>query len=66
MTDTIIVTRCGDCWYYQHADKVLTEICWNLNSVSQPDYVRLNGPDHMPVNCPLLQTPVTYRAERKS
>lgn len=69
MTQTITITKCIDCPLYEPSDdECVPRMC--LHDGNGRDKV---GPYctvypsrvGIPPNCPLLQSPVTYRAERK-
>lgn len=70
MTHTITITRCLDCPLYasEDIDDCTPDMClhddsgWDKQGPYCTVYPSRVG---IPSNCPLLQTPVTYRAERK-
>lgn len=77
MTKTITITRCNHCPLYSPEDieDCTPDMCMHedsgwaeLDPYGGPDNLELVFPKPLsiPPNCPLLQTPVTYRAERKS
>ena len=70
MTQTIIINRCEDCPLYEPADdEGVPELCLHKDSewddANPCDRSVVPVTDSIPPNCPLLQSPVTYLAERK-
>ena len=68
MTQTITVTRCTQCPMYKPHGVNTPEHCSHEDSGRDkqgPYCMVYPSRVGIPSNCPLLQTPVMYRAERK-